>query len=162
MRKVGNFTLYSFEEVQDEVIGPRGTPRRERLEREVEEAINAYYLGEAVKQAKNEDTQGEFEVYTFEEVLDETIGKKGTPEREAFDRQVEEDVRAWRIGQAVKDAREEQHLTREQLGERAGVKPALVGSIERGRFSLRSLGRVLRALGKTGSLEIAGQKVALA
>lgn len=105
---------------------------------------------------------GEFEVYTFEEVLDDTIGKKGTPEREAFDRQVEEDVRAWRIGQAVKDAREEQHLTREQLGERAGVKPALVGSIERGRFSLRSLGRVLRALGKTGSLEIAGQKVALA
>lgn len=107
MRKQGTFTLYSLDEVQDKVIGRRGTPRRDRFEREVDEALNAYRLGEAVKQAR-----------------------KGS------------------------------HLTQKQLGERAGVKPAQVSSIERGK-SIRSLGRVLRALGETGELEIAGQKIAL-
>lgn len=105
---------------------------------------------------------GEFECYTLDEITDEFIGKKGTPRREEFEREVDEALNAYRFGEAVKQARKEHHLTQKQLGERAGVKPALVSNIERGKsIGFRSLGRVLRALGETGELEIAGQKVAL-
>jgi len=43
--------------------------------------------------------------YTFEEVLDKHIEKVGTPERDRFDREVDEAVNAYRIGEAIKAER---------------------------------------------------------
>ncbi len=44
--------LYTLEEVTDELVGPVGTPRRDKLEAEVEEALHAYFMGEAIKKAR--------------------------------------------------------------------------------------------------------------
>ena len=41
--------------------------------------------------------------YTLEDVLDEFIGKKGTPERDRFDARAEADVRSWRLVKMLHD-----------------------------------------------------------
>ena len=50
-------------------------------------------------------------LYSFEELLEEDYGKIGTPERDAFESSVDEAVQAYRVGEAIKQAREAQNLT---------------------------------------------------
>lgn len=103
-------------------------------------------------------------LYTLEEVTDELIGQKGTPERDDFDRQVEESLHAYRIGEAIKNARLKQNLTQEELGERMGVQKAQISRMERGySISIPTMSRAFKALGiatATLDLGVAG-KVAL-
>lgn len=107
---------------------------------------------------------GNMKLYTLEEVTDELIGKKGTPERDDFDSKVEEALHAYRIGEAIKNARLKQNLTQEELGERIGVQKAQISRMERGySISIPTMSRVFKALGITTAtldLGIAG-KVAL-
>lgn len=49
METLGDMKLYTFEEVKDEFLGKVGTPRRDEHERKVQEAVNAYRIGEAIK-----------------------------------------------------------------------------------------------------------------
>ena len=107
---------------------------------------------------------GDMKLYTLDEVLDESIGKKGTPARDEFDRKVEEALHAYRIGEAIKNERLKQNLTQEELGERIGVKKAQISRMERGySISIPTMSRVFKALGiatATLDLGMAG-KVAL-
>ena len=65
---------------------------------------------------------GDMKLYDFEEILEDTFGAVGTPERGEFENKVDEAVHAYRIGEAIRQARLQQNLTQEQLGERIGVK----------------------------------------
>jgi hypothetical protein len=56
MKKVGNMKLYSFEELLEEDYGKVGTPERDAFERSVDEAVQAYRVGEAIKQARDHGT----------------------------------------------------------------------------------------------------------
>ena len=38
--------FYTSDEVLDEQVGPKGTPRSDKQERKVEEALHAYRIGE--------------------------------------------------------------------------------------------------------------------
>ena len=107
---------------------------------------------------------GDMKLYTLEEVTDELIGKKGTPERDEFDSKVQEALHAYRIGEAIKEERLRQKLTQEQLGERVGVKKAQISRIEKGySISIPTMSRVFKALGiSTATLDLgAAGKVAL-
>lgn len=99
----------------------------------------------------------------FDELLDELYGKPGTPRRDDFERTVDVDVKAWEMGEAIRKARQERHLTQEELGERIGVKKAQISRIEKGRnLTIGTLSRVFKALGIPASLDVAGVgKVAL-
>jgi DNA-binding XRE family transcriptional regulator len=46
--------LYTFEEVQDELIGPIGTPKRDAFESKLAAELEAYKIGEALKRARKE------------------------------------------------------------------------------------------------------------
>ena len=59
---------------------------------------------------------GNMKLYSFEEVLDEHIGKIGTPERDEFERKVEDSVMAYKLGEVIKRTRKAQNLTQEKLG----------------------------------------------
>lgn len=48
METLGDMKLYSFDEILDEHFGKLGTPRRDELETQVDEAVNAYRIGEAI------------------------------------------------------------------------------------------------------------------
>lgn len=94
------------------------------------------------------ETVGNMKLYTFEEVLDKQLGKKGTPRRDAHELRVEEALHAYRIGEAIKKARLKQNLTQEQLGERIGVKRAQISRLEKGySITIPTMSRVFRALG---------------
>ena len=103
------------------------------------------------------------ELRPFDELLDEFYGKPGTARRDDFERAVDTDVKAWEMGEAIRKARQEKHLTQEELGERIGVKKAQISRIENGRnLTISTLSRVFKALGIPASLDVAGiGKVAL-
>ncbi len=107
---------------------------------------------------------GKMKLTPFEEVLDNHYGKIGTPKRDEFEARVTEAVNAYQLGEAIKNARLQQNLTQEQLGERIGVKKAQISRLERGySISLPTMSRVFRALGvATASLDLGmAGKVAL-
>jgi len=96
------------------------------------------------------------EIYTFDETLDACFGKRGTPERERYEAEAEEFVRAYELGEALKAERERMNLTQKELGKRAGVGESTVSKVENGHStSTRSLFRIFRALGvPSSSLEL--------
>ena len=99
---------------------------------------------------------GNMKLYSFEEVKDDLLGKKGTPERDEHERKVENALHAYRIGEAIKKARVEQNLTQEELGERIGVKRAQISRLEKGySISIPTMSKVFKALGvSTASLDL--------
>ena len=90
-------------------------------------------------------------VYTQDEALDMTLGTRGTPTRE----EDESEVNNYLVGLAIRQAREAQNLTQEQLGERIGVQRARISSIEKGaNLRLSTVARIFSALGKEVKLDI--------
>lgn len=86
-------------------------------------------------------------VYTFEEILDEDLGKIGTPRRDKFESETEAEIRAYHIGEAIRKARKEKKLTQAQLGELMGVKRAQVSKIETGKnLSFSTIARAFQAM----------------
>lgn len=94
---------------------------------------------------------GRMKVYTQEEMLDMTLGPKGTTARDEYEAQVED----YLVGLAIRRAREAQNLTQEQLGQRIGVQRARISSIEKGvNLRLSTLRRIFNALGMSVKLDI--------
>ena len=98
-------------------------------------------------------------------LIDDVWGKVGTPERDAMEAQLKEEVNAYFVGEAIKNARIQHNLTQEELGEKIGVKRSQICKLENGRCSptLSTISRVFRALGiATATLDLGiGGKVAL-
>lgn len=100
--------------------------------------------------------------YTLDEMLDEDLGKIGTPQRDAFESAVQEKIRAYHIGEAIRKARQERSMTQEQLGELMGVKKARVSKIENGHnITISTMARAFKAMGIPASLNLGGIQVAL-
>ena len=99
------------------------------------------------------------------EIVDDVWGKVGTPERDAMEAQLKEDIQAYFVGEAIKAERIKQHLTQEELGEKIGVKRSQICKLESGKSSmtLSTMSRVFQALGiTTATLDLgAAGKVAL-
>lgn len=99
---------------------------------------------------------------TLEELEDKYIGKVGTPRRDAYEESLQEEIHAYHIGEAIKQARIKQDLTQEELGMRMGVQRAQVSKIESGRnLTLGTIARAFKALGIPAELIAGGMKVAL-
>jgi DNA-binding XRE family transcriptional regulator len=67
-----------------------------------------------------------FKTVSLDSMIDKHIGKLGTDKREAFENELRIDL----LGHAIKQARQERHLTQEQLGELVGVQKAQISKIE--------------------------------
>jgi HTH-type transcriptional regulator/antitoxin HipB len=82
--------------------------------------------------------------YTLEELTDKYIGKKGSPNREQFEFELKLDI----LGNMIKKARKEQHLTQSQLGQLIGVQKAQISKIENNAKDVRfsTVLRVFEAL----------------
>lgn len=82
--------------------------------------------------------------YTLNEVQDKLIGKKGTPNRERFEYELQMDL----IGQAIKQTRQERNLTQEELGKLIGVQKAQISRLENNanNVTIDTLLRVFAAL----------------
>ena len=108
-----------------------------------------------IKKGKEMIQVGDMKFIDFEETLDRDLGPIGTSKRDEFERDVDETVHAYKLGEAIKQARLSQHLTQEQLGERIGVQKAQISRLERGKsISLSSITRLFRAMGIPLTLEM--------
>lgn len=68
----------------------------------------------------------EMKTYTLAELKDKYVGKIGTQERDEYEYELRMDV----LGKMIKAARQQRHLTQEQLGKLVGVKKAQISKLE--------------------------------
>lgn len=90
--------------------------------------------------------------YTLDQVQDELIGKVGTPERDLFEYEIQVDL----IGKAIRQIRQERHLTQEQLGKLIGVQKSQISRLENhtSNVTIDTLIRVFTALEAKVKLQI--------
>jgi len=100
--------------------------------------------------------------YSLDEITDKHIGKCGTPKREAFEYELRLDL----LGEAIKQARKERHLTQEQLGKLVGVQKSQISKIENSLTDARfeTIIKVFKALNANinFNVELLNQTVKLA
>ncbi len=82
----------------------------------------------------------------IDQLTDEIVGKKGTPERDIFEYDLRMDI----IGAMIKDARKKRNMTRTELGELLGVQKAQISKLENNTKDLR-IGTIIRALEALGA-----------
>lgn len=90
-------------------------------------------------------TTNKLKTVSLDTMIDKHIGKRGTVKREAFENELRIDL----LGEAIKQARKEKHLTQEQLGELVGVQKAQISKIENSVKNARfeTILKVFEALG---------------
>lgn len=100
---------------------------------------------------ENKHDMRKMKTYSQTEMLDRTLGPKGTPERDEYEARVDD----YMVGLAIRRAREAKNLTQQQLGERIGVQRARICSIERGaNLRLSTIRRIFSALEMEVNLDI--------
>ncbi len=70
---------------------------------------------------------------TFEDILDNDYGKKGTSVRDEFDAK----SRAWYYAEVLKDARKAAGITQQQLADKIGKKREYVAMLEKGETDMQ-------------------------
>lgn len=100
--------------------------------------------------------------YSLKEMMDKHLGKLGTPKRDEFENELRLDL----LGEAIRQARKERHLTQEELGKLVGVKKAQISKIENSLTDARfeTIIKVFKALNAKVhfNVELLNQKVKLA
>ncbi|MGC4128659.1 MAG: helix-turn-helix transcriptional regulator [Bergeyella sp.] len=87
---------------------------------------------------KNKD----FEMYSFDEIKDEFIGKTGTEKRTVYEQELQLEV----LGDLIKKARKERNLTQEELGKLIGVQRAQISKLENNTTNV-TLETILKVFG---------------
>ena len=72
-------------------------------------------------------------ITTFDEHLDQRYGKIGTEKRMNF----EIKAKAFAIGEILREARKEAHLTQEELAQKTGTKKSFISRIENGHSDIQ-------------------------
>jgi ribosome-binding protein aMBF1 (putative translation factor) len=70
---------------------------------------------------------------TFDELLDIKYGKLGTPARDEFELK----SKAFIIGEMIREARKEAHLTQEDLAKKTGTKKSYISRLENGKIDIQ-------------------------
>ena len=70
---------------------------------------------------------------TFDELLDIKYGKLGTEKRDEF----EVKAKAFVVGEMIKDARKEAHMTQEALASKTGTKKSYISRLENGKIDIQ-------------------------
>jgi len=100
---------------------------------------------------KNSKNMDKMKFYTQEDIESEFIGKKGTPNRDKY----EENIDLFLIGETIKKARQAQNLTQEELGKLVGVQKAQISRIENGKnLTFATVIKLFKAMGVSAKLEI--------
>lgn len=92
-------------------------------------------------------------ISTFDEHLDRRYGEIGSEKRMAF----EIKAKAFAIGEILRDARKEAHMTQEQLAQKTGTRKSFISRIENGHsdIQLSTLYRIVEiGFGKRVNLTI--------
>jgi len=92
-------------------------------------------------------------ITTFDEHLDQRYGKIGSEKRTEF----EIKAKSFAIGEILRDARKEAHMTQDQLADKTGTRKSFISRIENGHsdIQLSTLYRIVEiGFGKRVNLTI--------
>jgi DNA-binding XRE family transcriptional regulator len=91
------------------------------------------------------------EIRTFDQLLDQKYGKRGTARREQWETEFE----AFKLGVIIEEARKKRNLTQEQLAKRCGTNKGYISRIENDASDIRlsTLHRIIQ-MGLGGRLTI--------
>ena len=83
-------------------------------------------------------------IYTLDESKNKHLGKVGTEKRDNYEYELRLDL----LGEMIKQARKERHLTQTELGELIGVQKSQISRIEKNakNVTIETIMRVFRAL----------------
>jgi HTH-type transcriptional regulator / antitoxin HipB len=83
-------------------------------------------------------------IYTLDEAKDKHLGKVGTDKRDMYEYELRLDL----LGEMIKQARKERHLTQSQLGALIGVQKSQISRIESNakNVTIETILKVFRAL----------------
>jgi ribosome-binding protein aMBF1 (putative translation factor) len=70
---------------------------------------------------------------TFDELLDIKYGKPGTEKRDEF----EVKAKSFVVGEMIKEARKDAHLTQDALAKRTGTKKSYISRLENGKIDIQ-------------------------
>ncbi len=73
------------------------------------------------------------EAKTFDELLDIKYGKLGAEKRDEF----EVKAKAFVVGEMIKEARKEAHMTQEDLAAKTGTKKSYISRLENGKIDIQ-------------------------
>ena len=87
------------------------------------------------------------DIYDVSAMIDEVLGKEGSPERERNRERAWEEYNA----QILLDARKNAHLTQSELAQRIGANKSYISKVERGLIvpSVATLYKIAAAMGLT-------------
>ena len=82
--------------------------------------------------------------YSFDQIKDEMIGKRGTQIREEYEFELNLEL----LGEMIRTTRLQRNLTQEQLGELVGVQKAQISKLEKNanNVTVETILKVFRAL----------------
>jgi DNA-binding XRE family transcriptional regulator len=88
--------------------------------------------------------ENKLRIYTLDEAKDKHLGEIGTDKRDKYEYELRLDL----LGEMIKQARQERHLTQTQLGELIGVQKSQISRIENNakNMTIETVLRVFRAL----------------
>jgi len=72
-------------------------------------------------------------ITTFDEHLDNRYGKIGSKKRTEFELK----AKAFAIGEILRDARKEAHMTQEELAQKTGTRKSFISRIENGHSDIQ-------------------------
>ena len=83
-------------------------------------------------------------MYTLDQAKDKHLGKIGTEKRDRFEYELKLDI----LGEMIKQARKERHLTQSELGKLIGVQKSQISRLEKNtkNVTLETVLRVFKAL----------------
>ncbi len=81
-------------------------------------------------------------IYTLDQAKDKHLGKIGTEKRDNFEYELKMEI----LGEMIKQARKERHLTQSELGKLIGVQKSQISRIERNTKNV-TLETILRVFG---------------
>ncbi len=70
---------------------------------------------------------------TFDELLDIKYGKLGEPKRDEFELK----AKAFVVGEMIREARKEAHMTQEELALKTGTKKSYISRLENGKIDIQ-------------------------
>ncbi|MBX2973063.1 MAG: helix-turn-helix transcriptional regulator [Flavobacteriales bacterium] len=101
-------------------------------------------------------------IYTLDEVKDRALGPIGTPDRDAY----EAEIQLARVGEVIREARLKRNLTQEQLGKLVGVQKAQISKLENSgaNVTMATILRVFDALKAkvSFSVELSNKRIKVA
>jgi len=84
------------------------------------------------------------QIYTLDQVKDKHIGKVGTTKRDKYEYELKLEI----LGEMIKAARKERHLTQAELGKLIGVQKSQISRLEKNtkNVTIETILRVFKAL----------------